>query len=206
MGTLSTEVPAPAPAAAADTPAAAPAAGPAPSFLALLREDYAAHGRDWTKPGFRAIAVYRFGVWRMAVRLKLLRAPLSILYRTLFRYVRNHYGIEVPYSATIGRRVVIEHQSGIVVHGNAVIGDDSIIRQGVTLGNKTLDRPFDAPILGKKVNIGAGAKVLGAVRIGDGASVGANAVVLNDVPPGAVAVGIPARILQPRAGAGGGVA
>jgi serine O-acetyltransferase len=167
------------------------------SLLALVREDYAAHGRDWTKPGFRAMAVYRFGVWRMGVRTKLLRAPLSMIYRAMFRYVRNRYGIEVPFSATIGRRVIIEHQSGIVVHGDAVIGDDSIIRQGVTLGNKTLDRPFDAPVLGKRVNVGAGAKVLGAVRIGDGASIGANAVVLQDVPAGALAVGIPAKILLP---------
>lgn len=199
MGTLSTDV-------SAATPPPPPAAAePAPgvgsevkaSLLALVREDYAAHGRDWTKPGFRAMAVYRFGVWRMGVRTKLLRAPLSMIYRAMFRYVRNRYGIEVPFSATIGRRVIIEHQSGIVVHGDAVIGDDSIIRQGVTLGNKTLDRPFDAPVLGKRVNVGAGAKVLGAVRIGDGASIGANAVVLQDVPAGALAVGVPAKILLP---------
>jgi serine O-acetyltransferase len=76
-----------------------------------------------------------------------------------------------------------------------VIGDESIIRQGVTLGNKTLDRPLDAPTLGKRVNVGAGAKILGAVSIGDGASIGANAVVLDDVPAGAVAVGIPAKVL-----------
>jgi serine O-acetyltransferase len=164
---------------------------------ALIREDYVAHGRDWTKPGFRAMAVYRFGVWRMTVSPKVLRAPLSMVYRHLFRRVRNRYGIELPYSATVGRRVVIEHQSCIVVHGNAVIGDDSILRQGVTLGNKTLDRPLDAPVLGRGVNVGAGAKILGAVRIGDGAAIGANAVVLADVPAGAVAVGIPARILAP---------
>ncbi len=172
-----------------------------PSLWALVREDYAAHGRDWTKPGFRAIAVYRFGVWRMGVRPKLLRAPLSLLYRALFRRVRNRYGIELPYSAVVGRRVVIEHQSGIVVHGSAVIGDACILRQGVTLGNRTMDRPFDAPVLGRGVNVGAGATILGAVRVGDGAAIGANAVVLCDVPAGATAVGVPARIVE-RSGAG----
>ena len=167
-----------------------------PSLWQLIREDYAANGRDWTKPGFRAMAVYRFGVWRMTVRLKLLRAPLSVLYRSLFRRVRNGYGIELPFSAKVGRRVIIEHQSCIVIHGNAVIGDDSIIRQGVTLGNRLMEKPFDAPILGRGVNVGAGAKILGNVRIGDGAAIGANAVVLNDVPAHAAAVGIPARIIQ----------
>ena len=72
------------------------------------REDLRAHNGDWRLPGFRAIAVYRFGVWRMQWRWKLVRAPLSVCYRMLFRYVRNHYGIELPYSAQIGRRV--EHR------------------------------------------------------------------------------------------------
>ena len=164
-------------------------------LMELLREDYHAHARDWTRPGFRAMAVYRFGVWRMRVRSKLLRVPLSFLYRRLFVRVRNGYGIELPYSAKVGRRVVIEHQSGIVIHGNCVIGNDCHIRQGCTMGNKTLERPFDAPRLGNGVNVGAGSKILGAVTIGDGASIGANAVVVKDVPAGATAVGIPAKIL-----------
>ncbi len=159
-----------------------------------VRADYHTHGRDWTKPGFRAMAVYRFGVWRMGVRSKLLRAPLSVLYRSMYRHVRNHYGIELPYSAKLGQGVVIEHQSGIVIHGNCVIGDGCYIRQGCTLGNRTLDRVQDAPVLGRGVNVGAGAKLLGAVRVGDGAVIGANAVVLKDVPAGAVAVGVPAVV------------
>jgi serine O-acetyltransferase len=135
----------------------------------------------------------------MTVNPKLLRAPLSIVYRWMYRKCRNHYGIELPYTATVGRRVIFEHQHGIVIHGNCVIGDDCIIRQGVTLGNKSLDRPEEAPNLGNRVNVGAGAKILGAVIIGDDASIGANAVVLKDVPPGAVAVGIPAKIIEAKA-------
>jgi serine O-acetyltransferase len=131
----------------------------------------------------------------MSVNPKFLRAPLSIVYRYLYRKCRNVYGIELPYTATVGRRVVIEHQHGIVIHGQTVIGDDCIIRQGVTLGNKTLDRPEDAPRLGNRVNVGAGAKVLGLVIIGDDATIGANAVVVKDVPPGALAMGIPAKNL-----------
>lgn len=155
-----------------------------------------AHGRDWTLPGFRAVAVYRFGVWRMGLRPKLFRAPFSAVYRALFRFVRNFYGIELPYSAKVGRRVVIEHCGGIIVHGNSIIGDDCTLRQGVTLGNRHRTQPHDAPRLGARVDVGAGAKILGAVAIGDDAQIGANAVVLVDVPSGRTAVGIPARILR----------
>ncbi|NEO12544.1 MULTISPECIES: serine O-acetyltransferase [unclassified Moorena] len=163
-----------------------------------IKEDWKAHGCDWTKPGFRAVAVQRFGVWRMNIQPKLLRAPFSILYRALYRKVRNTYGIELPYTVKLGRRVIIEHQSGIVIHGNCTIGDDTILRQGVTLGNRYLDRPLDAPILGKSVNVGAGAKIFGKVTIGNGANIGANAVVLSDVPAGATVVGIPAKVIKVR--------
>ena len=163
-------------------------------LFAQIKEDWIAHGRDWTKPGFRAVASHRFGVWRMRLPQPL-RAPMSVLYRVWFRRCRNVYGIELPYSVKLGRRVVIEHQGAIVVHGACAIGDDCILRQGVTLGNKSLDRPHDAPTLGRGVNVGAGAKILGAVRIGDGAAVGANAVVLKDVPAGCVAAGVPAKVL-----------
>jgi len=165
-----------------------------------IRRDWAANGRDWTRPGFQALAQYRFGVWRMEVRPKLLRAPFSLLYRMLYRRSRNIHGIELPYSAKVGSGVVIEHQHGIVVHGAAEIGDGCILRQGVTIGNRSLDDPHGAPVLGKNVNVGAGAKILGKVKIGDNANIGANAVVLHDVPTGATAVGIPARILKAQAG------
>jgi serine O-acetyltransferase len=161
-----------------------------------IQEDWIAHGRDWTKPGFRAVAIHRFGVWRMQVQPKPLRAPLSILYRMLYRKVRNTYGIELPYTVDLGRRVIIEHQGAIVIHGYCRIGNDCIIRQGVTLGNRYLERPLEAPQLGERVNVGAGAKIFGNVQIGDDANIGANAVVLSDVPNMATAVGIPAKILD----------
>lgn len=164
-------------------------------LLAQIKEDWIAHGRDWTLPGFRAVAVQRFGVWRMTIKPLIFRAPLSVLYRALYRKIRNGYGIELPYTVQLGRRVIIEHQSGIVIHGYSVIGNDCIIRQGVTLGNRYLDRPFDAPKLGNRVNIGAGAKILGNLTIGDDACIGANAVVLSDIPPGSTAVGIPAKLI-----------
>ncbi len=163
-----------------------------------IKEDWIAHKKDWTKPGFRAVAVHRFGVWRMKIEPKLLRAPFSVIYRFLYRYIRNIYGIDLPYTVQLGRRVIIEHQSCIIIHGHSVIGDDCIIRQGVTLGNRYINTPFDAPKLGKRVNVGAGVKILGKVMIGDDVNIGANAVVLSDIETGQTAVGIPAKIIKPK--------
>lgn len=168
---------------------------PSPSLWALLKEDLKAHGDDWTRPGFQAVAVYRFGVWRMTIAPRGARVPFSLVYKAMFTAVRNFYGIELPYTAQIGRRVVFEHQHGIVVHGHTVIGDDCIVRHGVTFGIRRLDHLTEAPVLGRNVNVGAGAKIIGRVMVGDDASIGANAVVLHDVPAGALVVGAPAQVV-----------
>lgn len=163
-------------------------------FVDLLREDFRAHESDWFSPGFRAVAVNRFGNWRMTVSSRVLRAPLSVLYRMMFRRVRSKYGIEIGYDVQLGRRVRIHHQSGIVVNGSCVIGDDCLLRQNVTIGVRTVS-DLRAPRLGRGVDVGAGAVILGPITIGDAAAVGANAVVLTDVPARSVAVGVPARVI-----------
>lgn len=171
------------------------------SLLQLIEEDLRNHGSDASRPGFRAIAVHRLGNWCMrddSLRARLCRP----LYRFLFRRVRNRYGIEIPWSVPVGRGVVFEHQGGIVIHGRSAIGDRCIIRQGVTLGNRSLERPDDAPYLGEDVNVGAGAKLLGGIRVGDGAVIGANAVVLDDVRSCTTVVGIPAREVRNHATSG----
>lgn len=168
---------------------------PLVELVEQIKEDWEANGRDWTRPGFRVLAVHRFGNWRMSVEPTLLRAPLSVLYRAAERHCRNVYGIELPYSAKVGRRVKIEHQGGIVIHGDSTIGDACTIRQGVTLGMKNTDKAFDAPTLERGVDVGAGAVILGAVRVGEGAQIGANAVVVKDIEAGAVAVGVPAKVI-----------
>lgn len=171
------------------------------SLWTQIAADWRAHGRDWTKPGFRAVAVHRFGVWRMTLRPKLLRAPFSIVYGLLYRHCRNRYGIELPYTVKLGRDVIVEHQGAIVVHGASVIGDGCIIRQGCTLGLRRLDDLTAAPILEDHVHLGAGSVILGRVRLGRGARVGANAVVLDDVPADTTVWGIPARPARSRAAA-----
>ena len=139
-------------------------------------------------PGFHALLLYRFshGLWNL--RLRWLARLLSHLGRWLT-------GIEIHPAASIARRFFIDHGMGVVIGETAVIGTDCTLYQGVTLGGTSWIKGKRHPTLGDNVVIGAGAKILGPVTIGDGARVGSNAVVVKDVPAGATAIGIPARIL-----------
>jgi serine O-acetyltransferase len=159
-----------------------------------IHEDWIVHNRDWTSPGFRAIAVYRFGVWRQSVRPLLLRAPLWLLYRTMYRYIRNHYGIELFATTVVGRRLLIPHQGGIVIHRHAEIGDDCVIHQNVTIGAARDWR--QSPKLGHRVEVGCGAAIIGDVTIGDDVRIGPNVVVMSNVPAGAILVSNPPRMIR----------
>lgn len=155
----------------------------------LIREDYATNDRSFFRPGFQALAIYRFGVWKNGLENPLLRVPCTILYRLLFFLASNVYGIELPIYTRIGRRLFIAHQHGIVLHPTAVIGDDCVIRQGVTLGQKHHTpgrRPPPTPRLGNRVHVGVNAVLLGDIAIGDDVVIGANAVVTTDVPAGSI--------------------
>jgi serine O-acetyltransferase len=168
-----------------------------PSLIRLLREDARTNGQI-TKPGFHALAVHRFGVWRIHLR-GVSRVVADLLYRAGYVFVRNVYGIELFYTTQVGRRFEIGHQGGIVIHPRSIIGDDCSIHQNVTLGAAS-DKDWErqAPVLGNGVALGAGVVVLGSVTIGDGARVGPNCVVLTDVPPGAVVFVAPPRMVLPR--------
>jgi serine O-acetyltransferase len=167
-------------------------------FLALLREDLRTHDGNIWEQGFWAIAVHRFGNWRMGIQPKLLRAPFSLLYRMLAKWVEWTCGIEMPYTIRVGRRVRIWHHGGIILSARS-IGDDVQIRQNTTMGLARLSEPLAIPTIEDRVDIGCGACILGNVRVGHDSVIGANAVVLQDVPPFALAVGVPARMI-PRAG------
>jgi serine O-acetyltransferase len=160
-----------------------------------LREDWITHERDILRRGLWVMAVYRFGRWRYRIRLRLIRRPLSFLYKLLKTVCEILTGIELPCEASVGKRFKIEHFGGIVVSGDAVFGDDVVVRNGVTVGlRRTGIR--GAPVIGDRVDIGAGAKILGRINVGNDVVIGANAVVIEDVPPNSIAVGVPARILS----------
>jgi serine O-acetyltransferase len=161
-----------------------------------IRNDFEAHNRDWGAQGFWVMAVYRFGQWRYRVRPSLARKPCSLIYKILFKFVQIITGIELPCEATVGRNFVIDHFGGIIISGYARFGDNCRIRNGVVVGLRRVEEHF-APIIGNNVDIGAGAKLLGRITIGDNSIIGANAVVLSDVPENSIAIGVPATI-KPR--------
>lgn len=167
---------------------------PGIGLWALIREDHRTHGL-WSELGLWAIVVHRFGNWRMGIRPKILRGPFSLAYRYLNLGVEMATGISLPYTVQVGRRVRIWHHSGIILHARS-IGDDTQIRQNTTMGIAVTHRLTAIPTIGSRVDIGCGACILGNVRIGDDARIGANAVVLADVPAGATVVGIPARVVR----------
>ena len=158
-----------------------------------IREDWRTHNCDWSRWGFWALVVYRFGRWRYGIRVRALRAPLSFAYKVGKFWADALSGVEMPAETVIGRRFCIEHGGGIVISGDAVFGDDCVVRNGVTVGLRHRGER-GSPVLGDRVDIGAGAKLLGPIRIGNDVAIGANAVVLCDVPDGCVAVGIPAKV------------
>lgn len=158
-----------------------------------IRADLQTYGGDWGAQGFWVMLVYRFGRWRYGVRPALLRKLFSLIYKVLFKFVQIITGIELPCEVVVGRNFVIDHFGGIVISGYARFGDDCRIRNGVVVGLKNVGEPI-APIIGNNVDIGAGAKVLGNIRVGNNVVIGCNAVVLIDVPDDALAVGVPATV------------
>ncbi len=140
-------------------------------------------------PGFHALTLHRLShaCWGLGLRW---------LARFLSHLTRWATGIEIHPGATIGRRVFIDHGMGVVIGETAVIEDDCTLYHGVTLGGTSWNKGKRHPTLMRGVVIGAGAKVLGPITLHPGSKVGSNAVVVRDVPPGATAVGIPARIIE----------
>jgi serine O-acetyltransferase len=165
-------------------------------FIAQIGEDYCIHQRDWTLPGFQALAVHRFGVWVSGMRFRLIRGVLDRLYRFLYVYARNHYGIELPRTTKVGRRLAIGHQGGIVIHGSSHIGDDCVIRQNVTLGAASAETVQHGPTLMNRVEVGCGAVIIGKIVIGDDVRIGPNAVVTTNIARGSTVVAPPPRVVQ----------
>jgi len=168
-------------------------------LLSTLREDlHNARSHDPAARGDLENAVVYSGlhaIWsyRLAHRLWA-RPALRGVARVLSQLTRFLTGIEIHPGATIGRRFFIDHGMGVVIGETTEIGDDVMLYHGVTLGGRSLEHGKRHPTLGSRVTVGAGAKILGPLVIGDDSAIGANAVVTQDVPADSIATGIPAVV------------
>lgn len=163
-------------------------------FFSLLREDLRTHEGNLFEQGFWAVAVHRFGNWRMSVP-RLLRPPLTLLYRMMSKWVEWTCGITLPYTVRLGRRVRIWHHSGMILHARS-IGNDVHIRHNTTFGVVRRDHNREIPVIEDRVDIGCGVCILGDVVVGHDSVIGSNSVVVADIPPYSVAVGAPARVVK----------
>ena len=142
-------------------------------------------------PGLHALWCHRLAHWLWEHRLRFFARYLS-------HWARFLTGIEIHPGAKIGRRFFIDHGMGVVIGETAEIGNDVLIYQGVVLGGTTLQKKKRHPTIGNNVVIGSAAILLGPITVGDGARIGANSVVVGSVPPGAVVVGVPGRVVEDR--------
>lgn len=168
---------------------------PGLSLWQLIREDLRTHGGNPFEQGFWALAVHRFGNWRMDLP-KIFRAPCTLIYFVLEKMVQVFAGISLPYVVKVGRRVRIWHFGGMVL-GARYIGNDVHIRQNVSMGVVQTWK-LQAPIIEDGVHFGAGAAVLGEVLVGREVRIAANSLVISDVRDHATVIGVPARVLSIR--------
>lgn len=158
---------------------------------ALHRDPAARNGFEvfFNYSGLHAIWFYRVTHW-------LWKRKVYLLARWLSQFARWLTGVEIHPGAKIGRRFFIDHGMGVVIGETSEVGHDVTLYHGVTLGGVSLEKGKRHPTLGDKVVVGAGAKILGAIEIGKGSRIGANAVVVKTVPPESVVVGIPGQIVK----------
>ena len=165
-----------------------------PRLVEEVRAAWVRHGRTLREPGFWAVSTYALGRAAAHSSSLPLRALGNAAYGALSTGLRFMSGIELNREATIGRDLHLVHGWNVKVHPATVLGDRVGLMHDVTLGT-TPERPYP-PRIGNDVFVGAGARVLGDVVVGDGARIAANSLVLSDVPPGATAIGVPARVLR----------
>jgi len=159
-----------------------------------LRSDYRRHNSSILNPALWAIYNYRYGVWILKIGYRPLRWFASKIYGLNLFIILITSGIRLNRETKIGKDLHLIHSGNIQIHPGTVIGDRCGIQQDVNLGTN-MER-IGAPIIGNDVYIGAGARILGPVTIGDRAIIAANSLVISNVPPGATAIGVPARIMK----------
>jgi serine O-acetyltransferase len=161
-------------------------------LLDLLVEDFETYDRDLLEPGLWVVWLHRLGNARMDIRSRALRGPCTLIYFTAATAMTWGWGIELSYVVRLGRRARLWHHGGMVLGAHS-IGDDVHIRQNTTFGLAHRFATDEKPIIGDRVDVGAGACVLGAITVGHDVVIGANSVVVRDVPPHATVFGVPAR-------------
>lgn len=159
-----------------------------------IRSDFNQHGSSVFNPSVWIMFNYRYGRWAYTIRLKPLRWLASKIYGLNMFLILITSGDTLHREITIGEDLHLIHSGFTRIHPKTVIGDRCGIQQGVTMGTNT--ERGGAPIIGNDVYIGTGAVILGSVKIGDGARVAANSLVISDVPENATAIGVPARIMR----------
>jgi serine O-acetyltransferase len=162
-----------------------------------IAEDLRTYNGNWGAQGFWVMVVYRFGRWRYRIRPIIVRKFFSLIYHIFYKLIQIVTGIELPCEAEVGQNFIIDHFGGIIISGYAKFGNNCRIRDGVVVGLRRLEEKC-APVIGDNVDIGSGAKLLGPITIGNNVLIGANAVVLDDVPSDSIAVGVPAVVRQRR--------
>jgi serine O-acetyltransferase len=173
------------------------------TMFSNLREDLRTYNGKWSAQGFWVMIVYRFGRWRYGVRPVYVRKVLSLVYHVLFKITQVTTGIELPCEVELGDNFIIDHFGGIIISGYVKFGDNCRIRSGVVVGLRHVEDER-APIIGSNVDIGSGAKILGPIRVGNNVLIGANAVVIMDIPDNCIAVGVPAVVKRRAMSAGFG--
>lgn len=165
------------------------------SLAGLIKEDYETHDRSLLEQGFWALAVHRLGNWRNGLPSRWMRAPLKPVVVAMEKGIEVTCGISLPVTTKVGRRVRLWHHGGMILNASS-IGNDVHIRHNTTFGVARTHHNGEVPVIEDGADIGVGACVLGSLRVGRGAKVGANAVVLEDVPDNTTAAGIPARVVK----------
>ncbi len=164
------------------------------SFWSLVAEDFETHDSTLMSCGFWVLFVHRFGNWRFDVKTRVFRLPLNALYRLMYDFVRFFFGIRLCCTTTVGRRVMLLHHGGMYL-GARRIGNDVLLKHNTTLGYK-IGGDDGLPVIEDNVEVGVGAVILGGVTIGHDSFVAANSLVLKDVPPDSIAMGVPARAFK----------
>lgn len=157
---------------------------------------WSAFGMIFLYPATWAIVVYRFGNWVTKCKLPIIKHVLFIFYFILKRLSEVLTGIEIAHNAEIGNGLFIGHIGGVIIVNGSMIGNNPSFHEGVTIGGAGRGEKHGSPNIGNNVYFGSGAKVMGKIKVGDNVMIGANAVVVKDVPDNAVVGGVPAKVIS----------